>query len=94
MLGLDPSISCQRFPGPRFAPPSMDGGEEMRGIVKWYNPTKGFGFVTPESGGKDGFIHATELERSGMPPLAEGQTVTMTVVQGRKGPEAATVRGD
>ncbi|MBD0270607.1 MAG: cold-shock protein [Acetobacteraceae bacterium] len=66
----------------------------MRGIVKWYNPQKGFGFVTPESGGKDVFIHATALERSGMPPLAEGQTVTMTVVQGRKGPEAATVRGD
>jgi len=80
--------------GPRFAAPSMDGGEEMRGIVKWYNPQKGFGFVTPESGGKDVFIHATALERSGMQPLAEGQTVTMTVVQGRKGPEAATVRGD
>jgi len=80
--------------GPRFTPPPPGSGEEMRGIVKWYNPTKGFGFVTPESGGKDVFIHATALERSGMPPLAEGQTVTMTVVQGRKGPEAATVRGD
>jgi cold shock protein len=80
--------------GPRFAAPPPGSGEEMRGIVKWYNPQKGFGFVTPESGGKDVFIHATALERSGMPPLAEGQTVTMTVVQGRKGPEAATVRGD
>jgi CspA family cold shock protein len=79
---------------PRFAPPPPGSGEEMRGIVKWYNPQKGFGFVTPESGGKDVFIHATALERSGMAPLAEGQTVTMTVVQGRKGPEAATVRGD
>ncbi len=79
--------------GPRFAPPP-GSGEEMRGIVKWYNPQKGFGFVTPEAGGKDVFIHATALERSVMPPLAEGQTVTMTVVQGRKGPEAATVRGD
>ncbi len=80
--------------GPRFAAPPPGSGEELRGIVKWYNPQKGFGFVTPESGGKDVFIHATALERSGMPPLAEGQTVTMTVVQGRKGPEAATVRGD
>ena len=80
--------------GPRFSPPPPGSGEEMRGIVKWYNPQKGFGFVTPETGGKDVFIHATALERSGMPPLAEGQTVTMTVVQGRKGPEAATVRGD
>ena len=80
--------------GARFSPPPPGSGEEMRGIVKWYNPQKGFGFVTPESGGKDVFIHATALERSGVPPLAEGQTVTMTVVQGRKGPEAATVRGD
>ena len=80
--------------GPRFSAPPPGSGEEMRGVVKWYNPQKGFGFVTPESGGKDVFIHATALERSGMPPLAEGQTVTMMVVQGRKGPEAATVRGD
>ncbi len=80
--------------GSRFASPPPGSGEEMRGIVKWYNPQKGFGFVTPETGGKDVFIHATALERSGMQPLAEGQTVTMTVVQGRKGPEAATVRGD
>lgn len=80
--------------GPRFGAPPAGSGEEMRGVVKWYNPTKGFGFVTPESGGKDVFIHATALERSGMAPLAEGQTVTMTVVQGKKGPEAAAVRGD
>lgn len=80
--------------GSRFSSPPPGSGEEMRGIVKWYNPTKGFGFITPEAGGKDVFIHATALERSGMPPLAEGQTVTMTVVQGRKGPEASTVRGD
>jgi CspA family cold shock protein len=89
-----PSRSGGMGGGPRFAAPPPGAGEEMRGIVKWYNPQKGFGFVTPESGGKDVFIHATALERSGMPPLAEGQTVTMTVVQGRKGPEAATVRGD
>ncbi|MBX6741724.1 MAG: cold-shock protein [Acetobacteraceae bacterium] len=69
-------------------------GQEMRGTVKWYNAQKGFGFVTPEAGGKDVFVHATALERSGMPPLAEGQTVTMMVVQGRKGPEAASIRGD
>ncbi len=76
--------------GPR--PPMATGaGEEMRGIVKWYNATKGFGFVTPDSGGKDVFIHATALERSNMQPLAEGQAVLMTVVQGKKGPEAASV---
>ena len=64
---------------------------EMPGTVKWYNPDKGFGFITPQSGGKDVFIHATVLERSGLSPLQEGQTVRMGVVQGAKGPEAATI---
>ena len=78
--------------GGRSFVPAGDG-EEMRGTVKWYNAQKGFGFVTPDLGGKDVFVHATALERSGMQPLTEGQTVTMTVVQGKKGPEAASVRG-
>ena len=64
---------------------------EMIGTVKWYNPDKGFGFITPESGGKDVFIHATVLERAGLGPLAEGQSVRMGVVQGAKGPEAGTI---
>lgn len=67
-------------------------GEEVRGVVKWYNAEKGFGFVTPESGGRDVFVHASALERSGMRALAEGQAVVLTVVQGRKGPEAESVR--
>jgi CspA family cold shock protein len=61
------------------------------GTVKWYNPDKGFGFITPQSGGKDVFIHATVLERAGLGPLQEGQTVRMGVVQGAKGPEAGTI---
>jgi CspA family cold shock protein len=73
----------------------MGGGmaeaQELRGTVKWYNPEKGFGFITPETGGKDVFVHATALERGGMQPLAEGQVVMMRVVQGKKGPEAASV---
>ncbi len=76
------------------APIDPNEGEEMRGTVKWYNPDKGFGFISPEGGGKDVFVHATALERSGVPPLAEGQTVTMRVIQGRKGPEAASISGD
>ena len=87
-----PPSSSPRDRGSRFSVPPGDG-EEMRGTVKWYNAQKGFGFVTPETGGKDVFVHATALERSGMQPLAEGQTVMMTVVQGKKGPEAASVRG-
>ena len=80
--------------GGGYSPMPMGDGQEMRGTVKWYNAQKGFGFVTPDSGGKDVFVHATALERSGMQPLAEGQSVMMTVVQGKKGPEAASVRGD
>ncbi|HEX5326929.1 MAG TPA: cold-shock protein, partial [Acetobacteraceae bacterium] len=64
---------------------------EMLGTVKWYNPDKGFGFITPQNGGKDVFVHATALERAGLPPLHEGQSVRMGVVQGAKGPEAGSI---
>jgi cold shock protein len=67
---------------------------EMTGTVKWYNPDKGFGFITPEAGGKDVFVHATVLERAGLGPLQEGQVVRMGVVQGAKGPEAGTISTD
>ncbi len=64
---------------------------EMTGIVKWYNATKGFGFISPESGGKDVFVHATALEAAGISPLQEGQSVRMSVVQGSKGPEVSSI---
>lgn len=73
---------------PRFAAPDASQAEEMPGTVKWYNATKGFGFITPESGGKDVFVHASALGRSGLSTLLEGQVVHMKVVQGQKGPEA------
>ncbi|WP_439596215.1 cold-shock protein [Falsiroseomonas sp.] len=73
------------------APPPPGAGEEVQGTVKWYSAEKGFGFVTPSDGGKDVFVHATALERSGLRPLTEGQAVTLRVVQGKKGPEAASV---
>ncbi|MFN7185296.1 MAG: cold-shock protein [Alphaproteobacteria bacterium] len=46
------------------------------GIVKWFNPTKGFGFIQPESGGQDVFVHITALERAGINQLNEGQKVS------------------
>ena len=67
---------------------------DMAGTVKWYNPDKGFGFITPEAGGKDVFVHATVLERAGLGPLQEGQVVRMGVVQGAKGPEAGSISVD
>jgi cold shock protein len=50
------------------------------GIVKWFNPQKGFGFIQPESGGKDVFVHISAVERAGLHGLAEGQTVTYELV--------------
>jgi len=67
---------------------------EMQGTVKWYNATKGFGFVAPLEGGKDVFVHASALQRAGVLQLAEGQTIWMDVVQGAKGPEATAIRVD
>lgn len=71
--------------------PDLSQAEEIRGIVKWYNATKGFGFITPDTGGKDIFVHASALERSGLSSLNEGQATRVQVVQGQKGPEAAAI---
>jgi len=79
--------------GPRRGPPTGPA-VEMQGTVKWYNSTKGFGFVAPNEGGKDVFVHASALQRAGVMQLAEGQTIWMDVVQGAKGPEAASIRVD
>ena len=78
---------------PRRGPPSGPA-VPMQGTVKWYNSSKGFGFVAPLEGGKDVFVHATALQRAGVMQLAEGQTIWMDVVQGAKGPEAASIRVD
>ena len=61
------------------------------GTVKWYNETKGYGFVQPDNGGKDVFVHASALERAGMRGLAEGQKVSYEVEADRRtGKESAT----
>ena len=78
---------------PRRGPPSGPS-VELQGTVKWYNATKGFGFVAPLEGGKDVFVHASALQRAGVTQLAEGQTIWMDVVQGAKGPEATAIRVD
>jgi CspA family cold shock protein len=72
--------------GPR-RPADLSTAVEMTGTVKWYNPDKGFGFISPQDGGKDVFVHATALERAGLSGLQDGQSVRMQVVQGAKGPE-------
>ena len=62
-----------------------------KGIVKWFNRNKGFGFISPESGGEDLFVHHSEIKSSGYANLDEGQQVEFEVGQGKKGPCATNV---
>lgn len=59
------------------------------GTVKWFNPTKGFGFIAPEEGGKDVFVHISAVERSGLAGLDENQKVSYELQTGRDGRESA-----
>ena len=61
----------------------------INGTVKFYNATKGFGFIAPSDGGKDAFVHATALEAAGIMGLAEGQRVTYDLESGRDGKMSA-----
>ena len=62
------------------------------GTVKWFNAEKGFGFIAPDDGGKDVFVHYSAIQMDGYKTLDEGQRVTFEVVQGEKGPQADAVR--
>lgn len=62
------------------------------GTVKWFNEEKGFGFITPDDGGKDLFAHFSEIQGQGHKSLAEGQSVEFTVKQGAKGPQASGIK--
>ena len=60
-----------------------------KGTVKWFNPTKGFGFIEPEDGSKDAFVHISALERAGLNTLKDGQKVSYDIQAGRDGKSAA-----
>lgn len=62
------------------------------GTVKWFNESKGFGFIAPDDGGKDVFVHYSSIANSGFRTLAEGQSVTYEVENGPKGPQASNVK--
>ena len=64
----------------------------MSGTIKWFNEGKGYGFITPETGGKDVFVHFSAIEGEGFRTLKEGDRVTFEITQGEKGPQAQSVR--
>ncbi|SFQ17946.1 cold-shock protein [Tranquillimonas alkanivorans] len=59
------------------------------GTVKWFNTTKGFGFIAPDSGGKDVFVHISAVERAGLPGLQDNQKVSYDLESGRDGRQSA-----
>ncbi len=61
-----------------------------KGTVKWFNPTKGFGFIQPEGGSRDVFVHISAVERAGLRGLDEGQKVEFEIEAGRDGRESAS----
>ncbi|AXG45194.1 cold-shock protein [Photorhabdus sp. RW14-46] len=64
---------------------------KIKGNVKWFNESKGFGFITPEDGSKDVFVHFSAIQITGFKTLAEGQKVEFEITDGAKGPSAVNV---
>ena len=62
------------------------------GTVKWFSDEKGYGFIVPDDGGKDLFVHHSNIDMDGFRTLREGQKVEYEAAEGKKGPEATTVR--
>ena len=90
----------ERWRSPMVAPGTRHGRKLSKegaitmaeGTVKWFNATKGFGFIKPDDGGQDLFVHQTEIQMSGYRQLDEGQRVQFEVGEGKKGPQATAVR--
>jgi CspA family cold shock protein len=80
-------------PCPLSDSPKQNGSEALRttGTVKWFNDEKGFGFIVPEDGNKDCFVHHSAIQGEGFKKLVEGERVEFDIVDGQKGPAAENV---
>lgn len=76
----------------RLIPVDLESLEEIEGTIKWYNPTKGYGFIVSDEGGREVFIHSTILQQAGYKALEPGTRVLAKVFQAERGPEARTIR--
>lgn len=84
VLRIDNHAASEPLPTPEARHPV----ETCEGAVRWYEPAKGYGFIAPDGGGKDVFVHSRALRRSGVTTLAPGQRVRIEVIDGRRGREA------
>jgi len=96
VLNVDNSTAAPSSGGPSGGggggrPSPGRPAQTIEGAVKWFEPDKGYGFISPDGGGKDIFVHVTALRRSGVQTLGPGQRVRVDVVDGRKGLEADRV---
>jgi CspA family cold shock protein len=91
VLSIVQVLGMGEVPQPAARPAATGPESEMTGVVKWFKPDKGFGFVTPDDGGRDIFVHRTVVLRAGAQALESGQRVRMMVQTAAKGREASTI---